>query len=190
MAVVASPSSRNQTPPSSCSFSYPFASYTSANFAPGASPSSPRASPSLWPPSAFFFHLFATVSNIVIREILLGATTRLPRTTLHGYKEAALKAGKQTQDGRDEEITALRVEIQNLKDDAAVAFEQQQEAFDCISCVWISITLNSESNLCTDLEMYLLESKAGAIVCMLLALFFLGTWLAILTLLERRGRLP
>ncbi|XP_072052225.1 uncharacterized protein [Arachis hypogaea] len=41
----------------------------------------------LWPPSAFFFHLFATVSNIVIREILLGVTTRLPRTTLHGYKE-------------------------------------------------------------------------------------------------------
>ncbi|XP_016170954.1 probable ureide permease A3 isoform X2 [Arachis ipaensis] len=40
------------------------------------------------------------------------------------------------------------------------------------------------------LEMYLLESKAGAIVCVLLALFFLGTWPAILTLLERRGRLP
>ncbi|KAL1317557.1 hypothetical protein AAHE18_15G142100 [Arachis hypogaea] len=52
------------------------------------------------------------------------------------------------------------------------------------------ITLNSESNFCTGLEMYLLESKAGAIVCMLLALFFLGTWPAILTLLERRGRLP
>nr|XP_025682410.1 uncharacterized protein LOC112783603 isoform X2 [Arachis hypogaea] len=147
MAVVASPSSRNQTPPSSCSFSYPFASYTSANFAPGASPSSPRASPSLWPPSAFFFHLFATVSNIVIREILLGATTRLPRTTLHGYKEAALKAGKQTQDGRDEEITALRVEIQNLKDDAAVAFEQQQEAFDCISCFQILVGFDFEVSI-------------------------------------------
>ncbi|RYR10721.1 hypothetical protein Ahy_B05g079199 [Arachis hypogaea] len=58
----------------------------------------------------------------------------------------------------------------------------------CAISLWI--TLNSESNLCTDLEMYLLESKAGAIVCMLLALFFLGTWPAILTLLERRGRLP
>ncbi|KAI3467250.1 hypothetical protein Pfo_023913 [Paulownia fortunei] len=38
--------------------------------------------------------------------------------------------------------------------------------------------------------MYLVESKGGAIVCMLFALFFLGTWPAILTLLERRGRLP
>ncbi|RYR67484.1 hypothetical protein Ahy_A03g013866 [Arachis hypogaea] len=42
----------------------------------------------LWPLSASFFHLFATVSNIVIREILLGATTRLSRATLHSYKEA------------------------------------------------------------------------------------------------------
>ncbi|KAK1379467.1 Ureide permease [Heracleum sosnowskyi] len=38
--------------------------------------------------------------------------------------------------------------------------------------------------------MYLVESKGGAIFCMLLALFFLGTWPALLTLLERRGRLP
>lgn len=38
--------------------------------------------------------------------------------------------------------------------------------------------------------MYLVESKGGAIGCMLLALFFLGTWPAVLTLLERRGRLP
>ncbi|XP_022726275.1 ureide permease 1-like isoform X2 [Durio zibethinus] len=38
--------------------------------------------------------------------------------------------------------------------------------------------------------MYLVESKGGAIACMLLALFFLGTWPAIITLLERRGRLP
>ncbi|KAK9277570.1 hypothetical protein L1049_007115 [Liquidambar formosana] len=38
--------------------------------------------------------------------------------------------------------------------------------------------------------MYLIESKGGAIACMLLALFFLGTWPAIMTLLERRGRLP
>ncbi|XLR08994.1 hypothetical protein S83_036932, partial [Arachis hypogaea] len=41
----------------------------------------------LWPSSAFYFHLFAIVSNIVIREILLEATTGLPWTTLHGYKE-------------------------------------------------------------------------------------------------------
>ncbi|KAG7563434.1 Ureide permease [Arabidopsis suecica] len=38
--------------------------------------------------------------------------------------------------------------------------------------------------------MYLVESKGGAIACMLLALLSLGTWPAILTLLERRGRLP
>ncbi|KAL8258266.1 hypothetical protein R6Q59_030307 [Mikania micrantha] len=40
------------------------------------------------------------------------------------------------------------------------------------------------------LKMYVVESKAGAMACMLLALLFLGTWPAILTLLERRGRLP
>ncbi|KAK6128624.1 hypothetical protein DH2020_037637 [Rehmannia glutinosa] len=38
--------------------------------------------------------------------------------------------------------------------------------------------------------MYLVESKGGAIACMLLALVFLGTWPAILAQLERRGRLP
>ncbi|PON79678.1 Ureide permease [Parasponia andersonii] len=38
--------------------------------------------------------------------------------------------------------------------------------------------------------MYVVESKGGAIACMLLALLFLGTWPALLTLLERRGRLP
>lgn len=39
-------------------------------------------------------------------------------------------------------------------------------------------------------NMYLVESKGGAIACMLLALLSLGTWPAVLTLLERRGRLP
>ncbi|GAA0176043.1 hypothetical protein LIER_29106 [Lithospermum erythrorhizon] len=38
--------------------------------------------------------------------------------------------------------------------------------------------------------MYMVESKVGAIGCMLLSLFFLGTWPALLTMLERRGRLP
>ncbi|CAI8588075.1 unnamed protein product [Vicia faba] len=38
--------------------------------------------------------------------------------------------------------------------------------------------------------MYQVESKGGALVCMLLSLFFLGTWPAIMNLLERRGRLP
>ncbi|XP_071717374.1 ureide permease 1-like isoform X2 [Rutidosis leptorrhynchoides] len=42
----------------------------------------------------------------------------------------------------------------------------------------------------TGFRMYVVESRGGAIACMLLALFFLGTWPAILTLLERRGRLP
>jgi glucose uptake protein GlcU len=36
----------------------------------------------------------------------------------------------------------------------------------------------------------MIESKGGAIACMLLALLFLGTWPAIMTLTERRGRLP
>ncbi|XP_050237592.1 ureide permease 1-like [Mercurialis annua] len=38
--------------------------------------------------------------------------------------------------------------------------------------------------------MYLVESKGGAILCMLISLVFLGTWPAVITLLERRGRLP
>ncbi|GAB2280190.1 Phospholipid metabolism protein [Dionaea muscipula] len=38
--------------------------------------------------------------------------------------------------------------------------------------------------------MYVVESKGGAIACMLLSLFFLGTWPAVMTSLERRGRLP
>lgn len=38
--------------------------------------------------------------------------------------------------------------------------------------------------------MYVVESKGGAIACMLLALLCLGTWPAIMTFLERRGRLP
>ncbi|KAL9227016.1 hypothetical protein vseg_002764 [Gypsophila vaccaria] len=38
--------------------------------------------------------------------------------------------------------------------------------------------------------MFLVESKPGAVACMLLSLLLLGTWPAILTLLERRGRLP
>ncbi|XP_020570904.1 ureide permease 2-like isoform X1 [Phalaenopsis equestris] len=39
-------------------------------------------------------------------------------------------------------------------------------------------------------EMYVIEDKGGAIALMLAALLFLGTWPAVLTLLERRGRLP
>lgn len=40
------------------------------------------------------------------------------------------------------------------------------------------------------LKMYLVQDKGGAIALMLAALLFLGTWPAVLTLLERRGRLP
>ncbi|XP_021657661.2 ureide permease 1 isoform X2 [Hevea brasiliensis] len=52
------------------------------------------------------------------------------------------------------------------------------------------ITLPIEKIVSGGLKMYLVESKGGAIICMLLSLFFLGTWPAIFTLLERRGRLP
>ncbi|KAI8529277.1 hypothetical protein RHMOL_Rhmol12G0213200 [Rhododendron molle] len=44
------------------------------------------------------------------------------------HREAALKAAKQTKDGRDGEIAALRGEIENLKDAAAKALEQFDEA--------------------------------------------------------------
>ncbi|KAK6802789.1 hypothetical protein RDI58_000572 [Solanum bulbocastanum] len=54
----------------------------------------------------------------------------------------------------------------------------------------IAISPEIEKVLSSGLKMYLVESKGGAIVCMLLSLFFLGTWPALLTLLERRGRFP
>ncbi|KAI0523521.1 hypothetical protein KFK09_005916 [Dendrobium nobile] len=38
--------------------------------------------------------------------------------------------------------------------------------------------------------MYVIEDKGGAIALMIASLLFLGTWPAVLTLLERRGRLP
>ncbi|MCD7465414.1 hypothetical protein HAX54_001251 [Datura stramonium] len=40
------------------------------------------------------------------------------------------------------------------------------------------------------LKMYMVESKTGAIACMLFSQLFSGTWPALLSLLERRGRLP
>ncbi|XP_058102979.1 coiled-coil domain-containing protein SCD2 [Magnolia sinica] len=44
-------------------------------------------------------------------------------------REAALKAAnKQTKDGRDEEITALRLEVESAKDEAVSALEQLREA--------------------------------------------------------------
>ncbi|KAH6807256.1 ureide permease 1 [Perilla frutescens var. frutescens] len=51
-------------------------------------------------------------------------------------------------------------------------------------------SIQFERVILTQLKMYVVESKGGAIACMLLALSFLGTWPALLTLLERRGRLP
>ncbi|KAM7272685.1 hypothetical protein ACFE04_027348 [Oxalis oulophora] len=43
-------------------------------------------------------------------------------------REAALRAAKQTKDGRDEELAALHSEMENLKEEAANAGEQLQEA--------------------------------------------------------------
>ncbi|CAI9786866.1 unnamed protein product [Fraxinus pennsylvanica] len=43
-------------------------------------------------------------------------------------REAALIAAKQTKDGRDEEFSALRVELENLKEEAGNAMEQLHEA--------------------------------------------------------------
>ncbi|KAG8638592.1 hypothetical protein MANES_14G045900v8 [Manihot esculenta] len=43
-------------------------------------------------------------------------------------REAALKAAKQTKDGRDEEIAALRAELESLKEGAVAAVDQFQEA--------------------------------------------------------------
>ncbi|XP_050374372.1 ureide permease 2-like isoform X2 [Argentina anserina] len=59
-----------------------------------------------------------------------------------------------------------------------------------LSGVPLLVFLPSEWNFSRGLKMYLVESKGGAIACMLLSLFFLGTWPAILAMLERRGRLP
>ncbi|KAF8400038.1 hypothetical protein HHK36_015912 [Tetracentron sinense] len=43
-------------------------------------------------------------------------------------REAALKAAKQTKNGREEEIAALRCEVENAKDDTSAAVEQLREA--------------------------------------------------------------
>ncbi|KAK7358698.1 hypothetical protein VNO77_00636 [Canavalia gladiata] len=64
----------------------------------------------------------ASLGDVVSREALGRREAALHR------KEVAFKAAKQIQDQRDAAMTALHVEIQNLKDDAATAIEQQQEA--------------------------------------------------------------
>ncbi|KAK2974202.1 hypothetical protein RJ640_021493 [Escallonia rubra] len=43
-------------------------------------------------------------------------------------REAALKAAQQTKDGKDEQVAALRTEIENIKDETAGAIEQLREA--------------------------------------------------------------
>ncbi|KAG9446223.1 hypothetical protein H6P81_012351 [Aristolochia fimbriata] len=43
-------------------------------------------------------------------------------------REAALKAAKQTKDGRDEEISSLKLEVEGAKEEAAAAIEQLREA--------------------------------------------------------------
>ncbi|XP_073356141.1 ureide permease 1 isoform X1 [Aegilops tauschii subsp. strangulata] len=50
--------------------------------------------------------------------------------------------------------------------------------------------LNSLLSIKQGLNMFIIEDKGGAIAIMCASLFFLGTWPAVLTLLERRGRLP
>lgn len=64
-----------------------------------------------------------------------------------------------------------------------------QDAFSELSSLVLGKIIQKGS-LPGGLGMYLVESKGGAIACMLLSLCFLGTWPALLTLLERRGRLP
>ncbi|KAK4841733.1 hypothetical protein QYF36_009591 [Acer negundo] len=63
-----------------------------------------------------------------------------------------------------------------------------------VSCLLLpdfsGILLLITSPSANELKMFLVESKGGAIACMLFSLLFLGTWPAFLTLLERRGRLP
>ncbi|XP_068656653.1 ureide permease 1-like isoform X2 [Aristolochia californica] len=51
-------------------------------------------------------------------------------------------------------------------------------------------TEDTEDTLLSGLTMFVVEDRGGAIALMLAALLFLGTWPAVLTLLERRGRLP
>ncbi|WCJ22115.1 ureide permease 2 [Euphorbia peplus] len=46
------------------------------------------------------------------------------------------------------------------------------------------------SSVGSELQIYVVSSKGGAIACMLISLLCLGTWPALFTLLERRGRLP
>ncbi|KQJ86630.1 ureide permease 1 isoform X1 [Brachypodium distachyon] len=50
--------------------------------------------------------------------------------------------------------------------------------------------LNSFLSIKQGLKMFIIEDKGGAIAIMCASLLFLGTWPAVLTLLERRGRLP
>ncbi|PKA50354.1 Ureide permease 2 [Apostasia shenzhenica] len=64
-------------------------------------------------------------------------------------------------------------------------------AFRAVSCDSEESFDNTDSFFHQELvKMYLIEDKGGAIALMLASLLFLGTWPAVLTLLERRGRLP
>ena len=58
--------------------------------------------------------------------------------------------------------------------------------------LWLSFQgfIDSSFDHQVALKMYVVEDRGGAIALMLAALLFLGTWPAVLTLLERRGRLP
>ncbi|KAB5532198.1 hypothetical protein DKX38_018868 [Salix brachista] len=58
------------------------------------------------------------------REVSMVLVTALKNL----LSQAALKAAKQSTDGRDEEVRTLRAELESLKDDTATAAEQLREA--------------------------------------------------------------
>ena len=57
-------------------------------------------------------------------------------------------------------------------------------------CLLLQVLQEQVSSTRSRLGMFVIEDKGGAIALMLASLLFLGTWPAVLTLLERRGRLP
>jgi glucose uptake protein GlcU len=57
-------------------------------------------------------------------------------------------------------------------------------------CLLLQVLQEQVSSTRSGLGMFVIEDKGGAIALMLASLLFLGTWPAVLTLLERRGRLP
>uniref|UniRef100_A0A6N2MES0 Uncharacterized protein n=1 Tax=Salix viminalis TaxID=40686 RepID=A0A6N2MES0_SALVM len=65
--------------------------------------------------------------NVRRQRLELGSLRNRKEAALR-QREAALKAAKQSTDGRDEEVRTLRAELESLKDDTATAAEQLREA--------------------------------------------------------------